>query len=55
MAGLLLADPAGDARKVPAEQMEPLLASLASDAYAQTMEQYFGSSLPVPTPRCESA
>jgi len=42
VAGLLLADPAGDARKVPAEQMEPLLASLASDAYAQTMEQYFG-------------
>ena len=42
MAELLLADAAGDARKVPAEQMEPLLASLASDAYAQTMEQYFG-------------
>ena len=41
VAGLLLADPAGDARRVPSEQMEPLLASLASDAYPQTMEQYF--------------
>jgi pimeloyl-ACP methyl ester carboxylesterase len=42
VAGLLLADPAGDARKVPTEQMEPLPASLASDAYVQTMERYFG-------------
>jgi pimeloyl-ACP methyl ester carboxylesterase len=42
VAGLLLADPAGDARKVPLELMEPFLAGLASDAYAQTMEQYFG-------------
>jgi pimeloyl-ACP methyl ester carboxylesterase len=42
VAGLLFADPAGDARKVPSEQMEPLLAALASDAYLETMERYFG-------------
>src|SRR3712207_4302400 len=41
VAGLLLADPAGDARQVPSEQMEPLLAGLASDAYAQTIGQYW--------------
>ncbi len=41
VAGLLLADPAGDARKVPSEQMEPLLAGLASDAYSETMGRYF--------------
>lgn len=42
VAGLLLADPAGDARQVPSEQMEPLLLSLASDAYAQTIGKYWG-------------
>jgi len=41
MAGLLLADPAGDARQVPSDQMEPLLAGLASDTYAQTVGQYW--------------
>jgi pimeloyl-ACP methyl ester carboxylesterase len=42
VAGLLLADPAGDARQVPSEQMEPLLLGLASDAYAQTIGKYWG-------------
>jgi pimeloyl-ACP methyl ester carboxylesterase len=41
VAGLLLADPAGDARQVPVEQMEALLAGLASEAYAQTIGQYW--------------
>ena len=42
VAALLLADPAGDARQVPAEQMDALLAGLASEAYAQTIEGYWG-------------
>lgn len=40
-AGLLLADPAGNLGRVPAEQMEPFLSGLASDAYAETMEWYW--------------
>lgn len=39
VAGLLRADPAGDARHV--QQMEPLLAGLASDAYAESIEGYW--------------
>ncbi len=42
VAGLLLADPSGDARKVPAEQMDPLLAALDSEAYAAAIGQYWG-------------
>lgn len=42
VAGLLLADPSGDFRKVPAEQMDPLLAALDSEAYAATIGQYWG-------------
>ncbi len=41
VAGLLLADPSGDSRKVPAEQMDPLLAALDSEAYAATIGQYW--------------
>lgn len=41
VAGLLLADPAGDFRSVPAEQREPLLEGLTSDAYAETIGQYW--------------
>lgn len=41
VAGLLLADPAGDARQVPPEQMEALLAGLPSDAYAETIGGYW--------------
>jgi len=40
VAGLLLADPSGDSRKVLAEQMDPLLAALDSEAYAATIGQY---------------
>lgn len=39
--GLLLVDPAGDLRRVPSEQKEPLLTGLDSDAYAETIEQYW--------------
>ena len=39
--GLLLVDPAGDARQVPPEQMESLMAGLDSDAYAETIEGYW--------------
>ena len=42
VAGLLLADPSGDSRKVPAEQMDPLLTALDSEAYAATIGQYWG-------------
>ena len=41
VAGLLLVDPSGDFRKVPAEQMDSLLAALGSEAYAATVEQYW--------------
>jgi arginase len=41
VAGLLLADPAGDMSRVPPEQVEPLLEGLASEAYAQTIEGYW--------------
>jgi pimeloyl-ACP methyl ester carboxylesterase len=41
VAGLLLMDPAGDSRRVPSEQMEPLMAGLNSDAYADTIEGYW--------------
>ena len=41
VAGLLLADPSGDARKVPKEQMIPFLAGLQSDSYARVIEDYW--------------
>ena len=41
VAGLMLADPAGDMSRVPPEQVEPLLEGLASDAYAETIEGYW--------------
>ena len=41
VAGLLLADPAGDARRVPQEQMESLLEGLTSSAYTETIEGYW--------------
>jgi pimeloyl-ACP methyl ester carboxylesterase len=41
VAGLLLADPSGDARKVPKEQMNPFLAALQSDSYARAIEDYW--------------
>lgn len=41
VAGLLLVDPSGDSRRVPDEQMDPLLAALDSEAYAATVGQYW--------------
>jgi pimeloyl-ACP methyl ester carboxylesterase len=41
VAGLLLVDPAGDARQVPPEQMESLMAGLDSEVYAETIEGYW--------------
>jgi pimeloyl-ACP methyl ester carboxylesterase len=43
--GLLLADPSGDARKLPDEQFEPFLAALDSDSYAGTVEEYWRAML----------
>ena len=40
VAGLLLVDPAGDARQLPSEQTESLLAGLDSDAYRDTIGGY---------------
>ncbi len=45
VAGLLLADPSGDARKLPAEQIKPFLAALDSDSYARTVEEYWKAML----------
>lgn len=45
VAGLLLADPAGDPRQAPAEAAQSLLAALDSDAYATTVEDYYRSIL----------
>jgi len=41
VAGLLLADPSGDARKLPAEQIRPFLAALESESYAEVIEGYW--------------
>jgi pimeloyl-ACP methyl ester carboxylesterase len=43
--GLLLADPSGDARKLPAGLIEPFLAALDSDSYAGAVEEYWRSML----------
>jgi pimeloyl-ACP methyl ester carboxylesterase len=43
--GLLLADPSGDARKLPARQIEPFLEALDSDSYARTAEEYWRAML----------
>jgi pimeloyl-ACP methyl ester carboxylesterase len=39
--GLLLADPSGDARMVPDEQMRPFLGALESDSYSSVIEDYY--------------
>jgi len=41
VAGLLLADPSGDARQVPREQMSQFLAALESEAYPRVVEDYW--------------
>ena len=45
VAGLLLADPSGDARKLPAGLIEPFLAALDSDSYDRTVEEYWRAML----------
>ena len=50
VAGLFLADPAGDARKVPPAQAQALIAALESDAYATTIDRYYRALL-VGSPR----
>ena len=40
---LLLLDAIGDGTQLPADQMEPFLAALESDAYAETIENYWAS------------
>ena len=41
VAGLLLADPSGDARKIPKEQIGPFISSLQSDSYSNVIESYW--------------
>jgi pimeloyl-ACP methyl ester carboxylesterase len=41
VAGLLLLDPAGDTRRLPAEMIDPFIAALQGDAYTQTIEGYW--------------
>jgi pimeloyl-ACP methyl ester carboxylesterase len=43
VAGLFLLDAAGDSRKLPREMMDPFLAALDSEAYASTIEGYWGT------------
>jgi pimeloyl-ACP methyl ester carboxylesterase len=45
VAGLLLADPSGDARKVPAEQVNLLIGTLESDSYSTAIEAYYSMLL----------
>jgi pimeloyl-ACP methyl ester carboxylesterase len=45
VAGLLLVDPSGDARKVPAEQANQLINALESDSYSKAIEDYYGMLL----------
>jgi pimeloyl-ACP methyl ester carboxylesterase len=45
VAGLLLADPSGDARKVPVEQANQLIKALESDSYSRAIENYYGMLL----------
>lgn len=41
VAGLLLADPSGDARRVPEEQMGQFLRALESESYLKVIEDYY--------------
>ncbi len=45
VAGLLLVDPSGDARKIPKEVMDPFMAALQSELYAQAIEDYWQGML----------
>lgn len=43
VAGLFLLDPSGDTRRIPAEMMDPFIAALKGDGYAQRIEGYWGT------------
>jgi len=45
VAGLLLADPSGDARMVPGEQMHQFISAMESDSYSRVIEDYYGQLL----------
>ncbi len=45
VAGLLLADPAGDVRKVPADLANQLISSLESNSYPKAIEDYYSMLL----------
>ena len=45
VAGLLLADPSGDARKVPAEQVNLMIGAMESDSYSKAIEDYYSMLL----------
>lgn len=46
VAGLLVVDPAGDFREVPAEMVEPFLAKIQSDEYEDAIQEYWQTMLP---------
>jgi len=45
VAGLILADPSGDARMVPAEQVNLMIGAMESDSYSKAIEDYYGMLL----------
>lgn len=45
VAGILLADPAGDVRKVPEEEIREFMEALESDAYAEAIEDWWNQML----------
>lgn len=45
VAGLFLADPSGDVRKVPAKLANQLISALESDSYSRAIEDYYGMLL----------
>jgi pimeloyl-ACP methyl ester carboxylesterase len=45
VAGLLLVDPAGDVRLIPAKQVNQLIAALESDSYSKAIEDYYRTLL----------
>jgi pimeloyl-ACP methyl ester carboxylesterase len=45
VAGLLFADPIGDGRQAPQEEIRSFMAALRSEAYAETIEAYWRSIL----------
>lgn len=53
VAGLLLADPSGDARQVPEEQMRQFLFALESESYSKAIEDYYNQLLAGSTPRAQ--